>query len=81
MLLDSLDLAELWERLAGGVLLETLETQDQVDQLGVLDFLDLRAMLDLQDRLVFRVLRDNKVQQEQQDPQVINVALFNDISL
>lgn len=74
VLQDSLGLLELQDRLASGVLLETLEIPDQLDRLGVLDFEDFKAALDLQDQLVFKVLKGNKVQQEQQDQQVISVA-------
>jgi len=71
---DSLDQQDSQDRLVSGVLLELLEIQEQVDQLGVLDFKEIKETLGLQDQLVFRALKGSKVQQERQDQQVISVA-------
>jgi len=60
------------ERLESKVLLETLEIQDRVDQLVILDNKEPKGLRDLQDRLVFRVLRASRVQRDLRERQVSN---------
>ena len=58
-------------------MLESSEIQDQVDQVGVQEFEEPKATLDLQDQLEARALRASKVQQEPLERQVISIARFD----
>ena len=55
--------------------MESPEIPDQVDQLGVKDFKDLKATWEVLDRLVVWVFRASKAQQDQLEHQVAIVDM------